>query len=214
MNANADLIAFLNDDDRWTNQFLTLCTQPFLSDLGVVLTFSDHWLIHENGARLHQETNDISTHYHRDSIAAGYVEEPLRLLIWNAIPLAMAAVCRKSAVDWKLYSRNVEGAYDYFLSYCLLRNGGRIVYVPERLTEYRIHAGSATANFQPTHTSGEAYVNRLILKDPKFFSIADEIRRKCISLERHLAALSLRKRDLLPAIRHLAEATYYSMFQK
>jgi glycosyltransferase involved in cell wall biosynthesis len=213
MNAKADLIAFLNDDDRWTSGFLAQCVQPFLSDPDVVLTFSDHWLIDADGRRLHKETDANSSHYRRSLLAAGYVEEPLDLLLRNAIPLAMAAIFRKSAVDWKLYTKKVEGAYDYFLSYCLLRSGGRIVYVPERLTEYRVHGGSATAQLRLRNASGGAYINRLILKDQKFFSIRKEIRAKCISFERQLTVLNLRKRGLLPAIKHFATAMYYGVSQ-
>jgi len=202
MHARSDLIAFLNDDDRWTPEFLAKTANPLLQDPGAVLVFSDHWIIDAGGTRLNLETDRNSSRWGRDTLGAGVVSNCPELLARNSIPLAMAAVFRRSAVDWNQYSSNVGGTYDYFLSYCLLRNGGKVVYVPERLTEYRVHGGSASAEFNTANTKASAYVNGLILRDPKFISIRGDIRARCVGLEKHLVAAFLRKFELLPAMRH------------
>lgn len=209
MAANSDLIAFLNDDDRWTPNFLERCARPLIENERAVLAFSDHWIIDAAGKRLVAATDNATRTYCRDVLAPGHIKEPVRLIAHNSIPLAMASVFRKSAVDWTLYSRNVGGAYDYFLSYCLLRSGGEVFYVPERLTEYRVHDGSASAKFKLTHCLGSAYVNGLILRDPRFASISLEIRPKCVSLERHLARLCFRQRKFISAMKHLTSSVRY-----
>ena len=103
----------------------------------------------------------------------------------------MAAVFRKSKVDWSKYSGKVEGAYDSYIAYSLLRDHGNgylrsreayRVQSPRRRRERRVSFGT---------TEGLAYVHGLILVDPAFGSIAKEIRRTYLGLEKHLAKLSL-----------------------
>jgi hypothetical protein len=200
----SDVIAFLNDDDRWTSDFLARCAVPLLEDPEVVLTFSDHWLIDGNGARLVDETDVNTSAYGREGLASGCVDQPKKLLARLSIPIAMAAVFRKSKVDWNLYSKEVEGAYDSYIAYSLLRGEGKVVYVPERLTEYRVHLGAASAEFHLDTTEGLAYVHGLILEDPAFASIAKEIRRKYLGLEKHLTKLSLLRFDIPSTVKHCA----------
>jgi glycosyltransferase involved in cell wall biosynthesis len=202
--ARSDVMAFLNDDDRWTSDFLARCAVPLLEDPEVILTFSDHWLIDADGARLVDATDVNTRAYGREALAAGRVDQPRKLLARLSIPLAMAAVFRKSKVDWNLYSKKVEGAYDSCIAYLLLRGEGKVVYVPERLTEYRVHGGAASAEFHLNTTEGLAHVHGLILEDPAFASIAKEIRRTYLGLEKHLAKLSLLKFDLPSTVKHCA----------
>jgi len=202
--ARSDVIAFLNDDDRWTGDFLARCALPLLDDPEVVLTFSDHWLIDADGARLVDDTDANTRAYGREDLAAGRVDQPKKLLARLSIPIAMAAVFRKSKVDWKLYSNRVEGAYDSYIAYSLLRGEGKVVYVPERLTEYRVHLGAASAEFHSDTTEGLAYVHGLILEDPAFASIAKEIRRTYLGLEKHLTKLSVLRLDIPSTVKHCA----------
>jgi glycosyltransferase involved in cell wall biosynthesis len=202
--ARSDVIAFLNDDDRWTSEFLARCATPLLEDPEVVLTFSDHWLIDPDGARLVNDTDVNTRVYGREGRPAGPVDQPRKLLARLSIPLAMAAVFRKSKVDWNSYSKRVDGAYDSYIAYSLLRGGGKVVYVPERLTEYRVHRGGASAEFHSDTTEGLAYVHSLILADPAFASIAKEIRRTYLGLEKHLTKLSLLRCDIPSTVKHCA----------
>jgi glycosyltransferase involved in cell wall biosynthesis len=202
--ARCDAIAFLNDDDRWTSDFLAHCAVPLLEDPEVVLAFSDHWLIDADGARLAHDTDANTRAYGREGLAAGRVDQPKKLLARLTIPVAMAAVFRKSKVDWKLYSKRVEGAYDSYIAYSLLREEGKVIYIPERLTEYRVHIGAASSEFHRDTTEGLAYVHGLILEDPAFAYIAKEIRRTYLGLEKHLTKLSLLKFDVPSAVKHCA----------
>lgn len=202
--ARTDVIAFLNDDDRWTSGFLARCAAPLLDDPEVVLAFSDHWLIDADGARLVDDTDASTRAFGREDLAAGRVDQPRKLLARLSIPIAMAAVFRKSKVDWNLYSKRVEGAYDSYVAYSLLRGDGKVVYIPERLTEYRVHLGGANAVFHLDTTEGLAYVHGLILEDPAFASITKEIRRTYLGLEKHLTKLSLLKFDIPSTVKHCA----------
>jgi glycosyltransferase involved in cell wall biosynthesis len=203
--ASSDLIAFLNDDDRWTKDFLDKCARPLLDDPDAVLAFSDHWIIDSGGTRLVEASEMNTRRYCRDSIPAGRIDDPMKLLATNSIPLAMASVFRKSAIDWNLYSQKVGASYDVFLAYALLRGNGTVFYISERLTEYRVHGAMATAEFHISNTSASAHINRLILGDPKFAPIAKELRARSIALERHMLGISLRKGSILAALGHLTK---------
>jgi glycosyltransferase involved in cell wall biosynthesis len=202
--ARTDVIAFLNDDDRWTSDFLAKCAVPLLDDPEAVLAFSDHWLIDSNGSRLIDATAANTREYGRDNLPSGPVRDPVKLMVRLSIPLAMAAVFRKSKVDLKRYSKKVEGAYDSYVAYSLLQGEGKVIYVPERLTEYRTHGGGASAEFHLNTTEGLAYVHGLMLQDPAFRSIQKEIRAKYLDFERHLVKLNLVKRNIPSAIKHCA----------
>ena len=85
------------------------------------------------------------------------------------------------------------------------------MYFPERLTEYRVHGGSATAKFQLKNSLGAAYVHGLIFRDEHFASIVDDMRPKCIGIEAHLVKLYARKLKLIPAIKHIVKAVRYRL---
>ncbi len=212
LRARSDVIAFLNDDDRWTRDFLKRCAAPLLEDHELVLTFSDHWLIDASGARLAEATETNTREYGRAGLSAGLVADPVRLMVRLSIPLAMAAVFRKSKVDWSMYSGRVEGAYDSYISYSLLRGHGKVIYVPERLTEYRVHGGGASAEFHLNTTEGLAYVHGLILQDPAFVSIAKEIRHKFLGFERHLVKLSMVRFNFPSTLQHCVRLARHGLF--
>ncbi len=201
----SDVIAFLNDDDRWTKDFLVKCATSLLEDTGVALAFSDHWLISSNGERLLDDTDTNTRAYVREGLTAGPVADPVRLMARLSIPLAMAAVFRKSKVDWARYTSRVEGAYDSYIAYSLIRSHGKVIYVPERLTEYRTHSRGASAEFHRHTTEGLAHVHCLMLHDPAYKSIRSEIRGKYLGLERHLVKLSLAEFDIPSAVRHCVQ---------
>jgi len=90
--ASGEMVAILNDDDRWESDFLLKCLEPLLRDTNVVLVFSDHWLIDGSGRRLINETEEVFRSFGRSTLSSGRIEDPVRLLADNAIPLAMGSV--------------------------------------------------------------------------------------------------------------------------
>lgn len=209
--ARSDVIAFLNDDDRWTSDFLARCATPLLDDGGVVLAFSDHWLIDSQGNRLPEATEANTSTYGRKGLAAGMIADPVRLMVQLSVPLAMAAVFRKSGVHWDGYSHQVEGAYDSYIAYSLIRGGRKIIYLPERLTEYRTHTGGASAEFHRHTTEGLAHVHRLMLHDPAYRSIQSEVCHKYLNLERHLVKLSFSDFNMVRTVSHIAQIVRYKV---
>jgi hypothetical protein len=111
-----------------------------------ILAFGDHWIMLENGQIDVRRTNENSARYRRNTLPEGEMRDwQLRAVLENTIPLAMAAMFRKDAVNWHLLVQEVAGAYDFWIS-CLLASSGRpAYYVPRRLSRYRIHSSMETA---------------------------------------------------------------------
>ena len=176
--AKGKYIAILNDDDCWEPEFLSELVMMLESNPGCVLAFSDHWIINEN-SQINAEETEVNTDlYGRRELPGGEVSNSSELLLMkNGIPLAMAAVFRKDAVDWSELVTDVSGAYDFWLS-CLLISSGKICYVPKRLTRYRVHSQSETARKSPDKNMNMVYIYKNLLRIEKYNEFSVFIKQK------------------------------------
>lgn len=157
--ARGKYISILNDDDVWETEFLSELVKTLERDQGCVLSFSDHWIISEDGELEIQKTDDNTALYGRGRLPEGVVANPVGLVLeQNGIPLAMASVFRKDAVDWELLVKDVSGAYDFWISCLLVSTGGSIYYTPKRLTRYRVHGAMETARRAPDKNENMVYI--------------------------------------------------------
>lgn len=157
--AQGEFISILNDDDLWEPNFLSHVVPPLKSDSKRVLAFSDHWIISENGTIDHKETEANTHRYGRSALPEGDLINPADLILFqNGVPLAMASVFRKNALDLNLLTDNVVGAYDFWISCVLAASKGKFYYVPRRLTRYRVHSRSETAHRSPERFENQVYV--------------------------------------------------------
>jgi len=126
--AKGKYIAILNDDDIFEPAFIEKLIAPLRKHEDRVLAFSDYWFISQDGKIDEKLTDDVAAIYGRDILPKGEVENLNEFVLEkNGVPLAMAAIFRKDALNLKLLSREVEGAYDFWIS-CLLASTGRPVY--------------------------------------------------------------------------------------
>ena len=139
-NSNGQFIAILNDDDSWEPQFLEKLVLPLKADHEIILAFSNHWIIDENGVIDAEYSESNSSLYGRAGLNEGKLGNLEDFVLKkNGIPLAMAAIFRKDALNLDLICKEVSGAYDYWIS-CLLASKGQPAYFcPEKLTRYRVH---------------------------------------------------------------------------
>jgi glycosyltransferase involved in cell wall biosynthesis len=177
--ARADLLTKLDDDDRWLPDFLEKLVPVMLADPNICLTFCDHWIIDAAGDRTLAKTEEQTTRFGRSLLSRGVVEHPQKLIFNKSIPLASSAVFRKSAIDWSACSESVGGAYDFFLSSCLVSSGRDVFYIPERLTEYRLHGGSGTSTRALQNSLETLFVSEKIYQNPFFTEIRSEYRKFC-----------------------------------
>ncbi|WP_310410067.1 glycosyltransferase [Chamaesiphon sp. OTE_8_metabat_110] len=209
--ARADLLTKLDDDDRWLPDFLEKLVPEMLSNPNICLSFCDHWIIDAAGDRMVTKTEEQTTRFGRSGIDRGLVKQPQKLIFNKSIPLASSAVFRKSAIDWSAYSEKVGGAYDFFLSSCLVSSGMDVFYVPERLTEYRIHGGSGTSTRALQNCLETLFVSEKVYQNPFFDEIASEYRQLCAYNSKRTGNESLKQGKVLSALYYYSRSLKYQL---
>lgn len=203
--AAAPFVTTLHDDDRWTPDYLAACTAQLAVDPQVDVVFSDHWIIDGDGLRMPQETEEGSRYFGRSTLRPGLVAAPVDLLVKNTLPFVAATVFRRSLVDWKHLDLGVGGAYDFYLGAQVLKNARKVFYVPERLTEYRVHAGSGSALRKIANARERLYTHGLLLGDPALRAAHADLRRHYRVYANQLIKAYTLKGDVLAAARTLLQ---------
>lgn len=183
--ASGGLIAFCNHDDAWEPDFLARLVEVMDTHPEVVVAFSDHWIMDEAG-RVDPAASEANTRrWKRDRLAPGPHQPFARLaLVDRSLPLAMAALFRRSEVGLGDIPAEVGFVYDLWISYLLARTAAPAWYVPERLTRYRVHAGSATSRSGVDVEAGVeiaracCWVWAAAAQDERLADVAPELRKK------------------------------------
>ena len=81
--------------------------------------------------------------------------------------MAMGAVFRKSMLDGAELPARMGGCYDHWLAYLAAKDGKAIYYHPERLTRYRVHAGSGSVTRGIHNLRNATYVRSRFAADPQ-----------------------------------------------
>jgi glycosyltransferase involved in cell wall biosynthesis len=138
--ARGEFVVLIGDDDRLLPNFVShLIGAAAEADV----TFADHWWIDGAGKRLKDVTREQSRRYGRDGMPTGPVDA--EACVWtNSVPacasLMRAEVLRRLRFREDLNTPEVE------LFARLASEGGRFVFVPGFVMEYRIHEGSITTS--------------------------------------------------------------------
>jgi glycosyltransferase involved in cell wall biosynthesis len=170
-------VSILNDDDRWEPDFLARLVPPLEADARRVLAFSDHWIMGEDGVIDSVASDRNTARYGRATLAAGDLVDPARfVLLRNGVPLAMASVFRKAALDTSRLVPDVAGAYDFWIACLLAASGQAFYYVPRRLTRYRVHPKMETAKRSPYKAESLVFVFRTLLETNRFPALRRHIR--------------------------------------
>lgn len=184
--ARGDYITNLHDDDVWEPDFLEKLVPPLQANRGAAIAFCDHYIIDAQGNINPALTHKNTHRWKRDVLKPG-LHSPLHrtALLDKSIPLAMGSVMRRSAVDWSDIPP-LPSSYDLWLMYLVCRDGQAGFYLPERLTRYRVHAGSETATARMCVDQGYIVCYERMLQDERLQDIWPELRvelaRACADL--------------------------------
>jgi glycosyltransferase involved in cell wall biosynthesis len=189
MAATGDLIGTLDDDDMWEPDFLERLVPPFTADPEVVVAFADHSFIDAQGKPFDGDRtlpSDFSNGPRQD-LRPGLHQPFLELATsaW-AIPMTVAAIFRRSAVDWSDWHHEARTCYDKWLAYLLARNGGAAWYEPRRLTRRRFHGGAETAAAH--HAEAAVWVYDRWLADERLAPLRRDLHRAAAPSHIALAA--------------------------
>ncbi len=190
--AKGKYVATLHDDDLWEPGFLAALVPPLEDDPSISVAFSDHTVVDENGSENVALADRNTRLWRRDVLPTGRVENLLEAAVVDrAVPAAMAAVFRRSAIDWDDFPDEIGTFYDAWLPYLAARTGAAGYYDRRRLTRYRVHGASETRSW--TQLSGRLralrqseFMYRRYLSDAALASIRPfserEYRRSVLSL--------------------------------
>lgn len=176
LSASGGLLATLHDDDEWEPAFLERLVPPLVADPTLAIAFSDHWIMGADGV-VDPRASVINTRrWRRHGLREGVYRPFYSLAVVDrAVPVVMASVLRKSAIDWSDFPREMEPAYDLWLGYLASREGAGAYYTPERLTRYRVHGGSDSV--QRRHETALAYCYERFVADERLRSILLSVKR-------------------------------------
>jgi glycosyltransferase involved in cell wall biosynthesis len=177
--ANGKYIAILNDDDFWEPSFLSKLVAPLEESERRAVAFSDHWIVRDDGNKDEAATETNSELYGRKKLTRGEIHDPAEfVLAKNGLPLAMAAVFRKTALDPAMLVPEVVGAYDLWISCILAASGKSFYYLPERLTYYRLHDLAETGRKSPDKSQPKVFVFEELLKRNWFPSMRNVVEHR------------------------------------
>ena len=186
-------------------------------DDSLSIAFSDHWIIDEAGTLNVAASDENTRRWNRHRLARGTIRPYLEwAMVVRVVPAAMAALFRRSAIDWNDFPPEVGTFYDGWLTYLSARTGAGAHYEPRRLTRYRVHQMSETLSWGAGSGRLRAlrqaeFVGRRYLEDPALASVRPAMEREytgtVLSLSVALleqgsgdeaAAVLQRAHDLLP----------------
>jgi glycosyltransferase involved in cell wall biosynthesis len=206
--ASCEVVACLHDDDEWAPHFLERVGQPLVEDVTLTLGCCDFTLVDSQGRPLQHETADTERHRHRRA-GAGRLdladpEAMAAVLADGLVQPAYNSVFRRSLVTGRTMPDALEPLYDLWIRELLCRDRSAILFVAERLTSYRIHTDSQTAQRSFLPQAADAYEG--YLRDAAFAPIAEALREFLVEGLWHLAGEYLRDGDEAAFRRELARA--------
>ncbi len=175
--AQGRYIAVLNHDDWLAPHFVERLVGVLEREPEATLAFCDHWVIDGAGRRLESESEHNSRAWGRSALAEGMHRPFERLLAEQVIPMAMGAVFRRAALPAELPAQ-AGPAYDLWLTYLLCCGGQGAWYVRERLSAWRAHETSLSAQGGIAWLSGAAACWHSVASDVRFATIRPEAKRK------------------------------------
>ena len=140
--ARGELFVLLADDDR----LLPTCVSTLVAAIrkyDAQLAFSNHYVIDNDGKRLEDESVRLTHEYHRNELSAGTVANA-EMVVWQ-VSISIAAAMLRTRDVRRLRFKEDLNTPEIELFARLAQSGARFAFVPDYLSEYRVHAGSATA---------------------------------------------------------------------
>jgi hypothetical protein len=204
-------IGILNDDDSWESTLVENLLPPLEDDPTVSLSFGSHWIVDADGRIDHAATDECECRYGRTGLAGGRYQPFGKLaLVQLAIPMTAASLFRRDCIVGGPDDR-AGPYYDRFLLYRLARAGGSAVYIPKRLSRYRVHDSQSAQTRHEENSLGCRFVIRQALDDGEFLSAEPglelSLRQMLGRTEYRLGTVRLRGGRRRAALRHFMRAS-------
>ena len=140
--AAGDFFILLADDDRLLPNFVATLLEA-ARRFDAQLAFSNHFVIDDTGTRLEEESYRFTRQYHRDSLQVGTIPDPA-VSVWRGSVPITACLLQTAKVQQLQFREDLNTPEIEFFAR-LANEDVRFAFVPEYLSEYRLHSGSGTA---------------------------------------------------------------------
>ena len=162
----------LDDDDVLRPDFVEKLIIPLERHPSAVVAFCDHYVTRADGVIDHQASDECTRLYRRHRLAPGF-HKPLHEfgVTSGTIPMNVGAMFRERLVFPNgrdapaALPVEAAAADDLYLYYLVCISGGLAYYLPERLSEYRIHDDQLTSLRLPETSDGFLYCYRHFIAD-------------------------------------------------
>jgi len=165
--ARGDYFCFLADDDTLLPTFAETLLEPFQANTNVVISFSDHHVIDEDGALLSESTEATYQSYGRARLSEGKVADFARTALLDESIYIGAAMFNRRLLGSAPLDPQAGSAIGGWLFYQSVRTGGACFYIDKRLMQCRWVEGSVSRSrrWQPALNMGTQYRFEQMLKD-------------------------------------------------
>lgn len=137
VSASTPLVMEVDDDDVLDARALALLVPPLLEDPAAVVSFGDVDLVDTRGRPLPQQ-HPMTAMVSRRRVPSGRLR-PFHAAAARGDVYMVAAVLRRSAIDWARRPDFAGTAYDRYLGVALARTGAAAHHVDQPVVAYRIH---------------------------------------------------------------------------
>ena len=189
--ARGRYFAKLDDDNRYLPTFLATLLAALQAAPQAGVAFCDEWVIGPDGGRLEMDTTASTRRYHRDVLRGGIQPDATVLAAEQSLSINACVIDRSALIRAGSFQPSAGSAADCNLFLGLAADRVRATYVPERLSEYRLHAGQTTADLASNRDKAAAAVR--MWQARRFTGRAERARR--IKVRR--AVMSLARASLL-----------------
>lgn len=142
--ASGEYLMIMGDDDRLLPNALERYTENISSSIDVI--FSNQHIINSSGDRLDVDFNLI---YGRSKLKHGLQENPEAIIWSNSLPMSSSLIRADLVREFGFKEDLNTPEIEFFLQ--IVASNKSFYFVPEVLTEYRIHSNSATSQGLKVH---------------------------------------------------------------
>jgi glycosyltransferase involved in cell wall biosynthesis len=202
--AGGKYVAVLHDDDEWAPGFLSALVPIVECSDDIVLAFTDHYCMRQDGSVDHRETVKNSRRWGREELRQGVHKPFFEIVARQCVPLT-GSLMRRSALSLEVEA-GVDEFFDIWITYLLASTGGAAYYDNERLLYKRVHSHNANCQRSVNAKFGAIHGRHLMLDDPRMRPYARIIRTKLARSHLSVALALLRQRERRLAISHICES--------
>ena len=140
--AQGEYFLKFDDDDRITPDFLGKTVAVLDTHPNIDFVSTDHWIIDIHNVRQLEATDANSQKWQRHRLPEGRVENLLHItFVRQSLQIGASLFRRQALIDVDYMRPNLQNCEDNDLLVRLAIANKQAYYLPERLMEYRVHAG-------------------------------------------------------------------------